>query len=276
MHRLIAFIKQIYVVLIFLLVEGVAIWCYATSTPYTESKIVARVSVMGGAVSGVATDIKHFFSLPRHNRELTARVAELEQMLQRDWVTELSDSDSLSGALVDIDQLHFRYHPSRVVSMTTGRMRNYIIIDRGTDDGISENMGVITPNRELVGYITACSERYSVVMSVLNTSFGIGGCLTENDYSCSVRWDGGSTHYVELIDLSTYAEPKEGMLVEVRSERMPEGIAIGYIESYELNPSRTAYSARVRLATDLSTLDNIIIVENTHYGEIEALMDGVE
>ena len=48
MHRLLEFIKRIYVVLLFLLLEGIAIWQYATSTPYTEAKILSRTTAMGG------------------------------------------------------------------------------------------------------------------------------------------------------------------------------------------------------------------------------------
>ncbi len=276
MHRLIAFIKQIYVALIFLVVEGVALWCYATSTPYTEAKILSRTSAVGGAISGAVTDVGHFFSLPEKNRMLTARVAYLEEILSEHIDHKGIDADSLNRAMNALSDLAYRYHPARVASATTSKMRNYIVIDRGEEDGIAPNMGVITPGRELVGYVVSCSPRYSVVMPVLNSEFRIGGRLAENDYSCSVRWSGNSTHHVELIDLSTYSDPRIGMAVEVRSERLPDGILIGHIDDFDYNATQTAYSARVHLAVDISRLDNVIVVENTNYGEIEALMESVQ
>ena len=96
MQRLLEFIKQIYVVLIFLLLEGVALWCYATSTPYTEAKILSRTSAMGGAVSGMVAEVHHFFALPEKNRELTARVAHLEEVLASRIEDDGIDVDSLS------------------------------------------------------------------------------------------------------------------------------------------------------------------------------------
>jgi rod shape-determining protein MreC len=91
-----------------------------------------------------------------------------------------------------------------------------------------------------------------------------------------VRWPGASTHHAELIDLSTYADPELGMAVEVRSERLPEGILIGHIDDYEYNATQTAFKVRLHLAVDISRLDNVIVVENSHYGEIEGLLESVD
>lgn len=279
MHRLIEFIKRIYVLVIFLVVEGILLWSYATSTPYTEAKILSRTSAMGAAISGTIYDIGHFFGLAEENRMLTARLAELEQQLGIEEAL-LKDAGLHGEGLqpyIDGDQ-HYCYYPARVVSMTTTRKRNYIILDRGMEDGIRQDMGVITPERELVGYVLSCTERYAVVQSILNTDFTTGGRLVESGYVCPIRWSGESNYEVDAVDLSTYAEPRTGMAVEVSSERLPAGIIIGTIESFELNSAQSAYSAKLRIAADMSSLDNLLIVENTHYGEIEELkrtVDGV-
>ena len=263
-------------VLIFVVVEGVALWYYATSTPYTEAKILSRTSAVGGAISGMVTDVRHFFTLPEKNRELTARVAYLEEVLAASVEAESIDVDSLSRVMNARTELAYRYYPARVVSSTSSKRRNYIVIDRGEDDGIAANMGVITPDRALVGYVVSCSPRYSVVMPIINEKFRIGGCLSENNYTGSVRWPGASTHHAEFIDLSTYADPELGMAVEVRSERLPEGILIGHIDDYEYNATQTAFKVRLHLAVDISRLDNVIVVENSHYGEIEGLLESVD
>lgn len=277
MHRLIEFIKRIYVVLLFVLLEGIALMQYAQSSPYTEAKILSRTTAVGGAVSGAVTDVGHFFTLPAENRKLTARIAELEQTLERERALSAPEVESEEvAAYFDDGDLNYRYYPARVISLTTNRERNYIVVDRGEKEGIKRNMGVITPNRELVGYVVSVAEHYSAIMPILNTKFNIGGRLTDNGYACSVRWSGASPHYAEAIDISTYAEPKAGMAIEVSSERLPSGVLIGYIEEAEHNAAQTAYTAKLRLATNLSTLDNVLIVENAHYGEIEALVEELE
>lgn len=276
MHRLIEFIKRIYVVVLFLLMEGGALWCYATSTPYTEAKILSRTTAVGGAVSGWITGVGHFFSLPDENRMLTQRIAELEEQLGAE--RELRQTMAIDSTFMAtiMEDAHFRYMPARVVSMTTNRQRNYLVLDRGFEHGVAEDMCVITPERELVGYIVSVSERYAVVMPMLNRNFSIGGRLTHNGYVCSVLWNGGSSYEVEAIELSVYAEPEVGMTIDVSSERLPEGITIGTIKSIELNTTQTAYSVVLDIAANMATLDNLLIVENTHHHELQNLLEDIE
>ena len=277
MNRLLEFIKRIYVVLLFIFLECIAIWQYATSTPYTEAKILSRTTAVGGYFSKKITNINHFFSLPGENDMLTHRVAELEQTLEREREL-LADytEESWQRNMADEGDLHYRYYPARVASMTISHKRNYIILDKGERDGIKKNMGVITPDKNLVGYIIEVSERYSVAMPVLNTEFTMGGSLQMTNYTCSLRWSGESPYHVDILDVSTYAHPEVGMAVEAWSQRLPKGVIVGHIEHFEHNAAKTAYSARLKLAVDMSALNNVLIVENTHYGEIESLMNDLD
>lgn len=269
MHRLIEFIKRIYVVLLFLIIEGIAVWSYATATPYTESKILARTSALGSAVSGAITDVRNFVSLPEENQKLTQRIALLEQELQlRDEALAAGESYE---PIIDSVDAKFKYHPAGVVAMTTNRRHNYIVLDRGAEDGIRKDMGVITPDREFVGTVVSCSEQYSVVMPLLNARFKIGGRLVESDYVCSIYWNGGSRYEVTAIEISKYAEPRKGMVVNVESDRLPSDVIIGTIEQSEINASKSAYSAELRIAADMQRLSNLLVVENSDQRELDAL-----
>jgi rod shape-determining protein MreC len=268
MYRLLEFIKRIYVLVIFLVLESMALLHYATSTPYTEAKILARTTKAGAAISGAISDVGHFFSLPEQNRELTARVAELSAMLGDVEPEEVVVADSIDH--------NFRYHAARVVSMTTSRPQNHIVLDRGSLDGISKDMGVVTPLNELVGYVVSCSDHYSIVQPMLNTEFSTGGRLVDNGHVCVIWWSGNSKYEVEAKELSVYSEPKEGMRVEVRSERLPEGVLIGHIEDFSLNNTQSAYQATIAIAAEMATLDNVLIVENTRYGELNELLKKME
>lgn len=273
MHRLIEFIKRIYVVLLFLIIEGIAVWSYATATPYAESKILARTTAVGSAVSGTMTDIRNFMSLSEVNEQLTQRVAQLEHEIQlRDDMIATLTPTTAYKPIVDSVDAKFCYHPVSVVSMTTNRLHNYIVLDRGSEVGIRKDMGVITPNREFVGTVVSCSEKYSVVMPLLNTDFKIGGRIVDSDYVCSVFWDGGSRYRVTAVEISKYAEPRPGMVINAESDRLPANVMIGTIEDSEINASKSAYSADVRIAADMQRLSNLLVVENRDQQELNGLI----
>lgn len=260
--------------LLFVIIEAAAVWCYATATPYTESKILARTNAVGSMISDKVYDVSNFMSLPDQNEALNRRVAELEMELeQRNML--LSELMPAEGGETLIDSLDnkFHYHPAGVVSMTTNRRHNYIVLDKGARHGITKDMGVITPNREFIGTVESCTDDYSVVTPLLNARFKIGGRLVDNDYVCSVYWDGTSQYEVTAIEISRYAEPSKGMVVNVESDRLPLGVKIGSIEEYEINASKTAYSATLRLAADMQNLSNVLIIENTDQQQLDQLTE---
>ena len=246
--------------------EGIALYTYATSSPYTEAKILARTTATGAAISGAVTDVGHFFSLKSENRKLTDRVAELSAEL-----AAVAAAESEAGR-VDTLQGYFKYHSASVVSMTTNRKENHIILDRGAVDGITKDMGVITPNNELVGYVVSCSDHYAVVQSLLNVNFRTGGKLVDNGNVCFISWSAKSKYHVDANDLNVYSEPQVGMAVEVQSERLPEGVLVGHIESFELNSMQSAYSATIAIAAEMGSLANVLVVENTRSKELDELL----
>ncbi len=278
MYRLYIFVKHTYVLLLFLLLEIAALNRYASSTAYSQAKILARTAAVTGAVSGAVSDVGHYFSLTSENAALTERLAFVETQLAARTEAEQSAETLSAGDIMPADSLatewaQYQFYTARVVSSSTDKPRNFVILNRGLADGIREDMAVVTPDMKLIGYIVSCSERYSAVLPLLNTTFRIGGRLADGNHFGSVSWDGRSPYYVTLGELSKYADISKGAAVTVYSERFPEGIIIGHVEDYALNSAETAYSARLRIAADMSAIYNVIIIENTHYGEVETLIE---
>ena len=152
-------------------------------------------------------------------------------------------------------------------------MQNLLTLNRGREDGIEEEMGVLAPDGSLVGYVVACTDRYAVAISVLNTSFRTSGKIAASDYSGSLYWDGVDPNVVVLGELSKYAEPQPGQEVVTTglSEYFPADILIGWVESAQLNETKTSYTVRVRLAAEMSRLNEVILVADRDRYEIQAL-----
>ena len=81
MYKLIEFLRRIYVVLLFLAIEGIALNFYAHSSYYTQAKILSRAHSVAGGVQSSIFGVKHYFTLRGENEALALRVAELENQL---------------------------------------------------------------------------------------------------------------------------------------------------------------------------------------------------
>lgn len=271
MRKLIEFIRSIYVVVLFVVLEALAIGYYAHSTSYTQARLLARSNQVAGGVHGLFAGIRRYLFLGRENRDLTERVARLEEQLAK--YQEAETAARLDSYLDRIGESRYRFATAAVVGNTLNRMQNLLTLNRGRRDGVEEEMAVLAPDGSMAGYVVACTERYAVAMSVLNTSFRTSGKIVDTEYSGSIYWDGVDPNTVILGELSKYAEPQPGQEVVTAglSEYFPADVLIGWVESAELNETKTSYTVRVRLAAEMSRLNEVILVADRDRYEIREL-----
>ena len=273
MRKLLEFIRSIYVVVLFVALEAIAIGYYAHSTYYTQARLLARSNQVVGGVHGLFAGIRHYFSLGEENRNLLAYVTELQERLAMS--EEIVDKMRLDSYMQELGASKYCILTGSVISNTINRAQNLIIINRGRRDGVAEDMALLASDGAMAGYVVDCSERYAVAMSVLNTSFRASGKLVGADYFGSIYWDGADPHTVVLDELSKYADPQPGQEVVTTgfSQYFPADVLIGWVESAELNETRTAFKVRVRLAAEMSRLTDVILVENRDLREIRDLQN---
>ena len=267
MHKLIYFVKKIYVPLIFLALEVVAIVLYATSSPYSQARMLSISHRLTGWSSGIFTELGSYLSLRKENLALTERIAELESHLNNYRVSypeSIETNVNLSPNL---------YIAGKVVSNTLNRTQNYLVINKGLDDNVRLGMSVLSADGYAVGYITNCSQNYSIATSILSTSLKISARLSQDRSMGIVYWDGKDVNSIVMSDVSKYASFEVGDSVEALdfSEYFPSGTILGTVDSKAMNDDQTMYVCRLRLAADMSRLDNVILVDNRDVEQVQLL-----
>lgn len=268
MRKLVEFLRTVYVAVLFVLLELIALNYYVHATAYTEARLVAQSNRLTGGVHNLLSGIGHFFSLGEENRRLTAHIARLEEELAR--YEEAAGEAALRKELATLGSSQYRMVAARMVSNSVSRAHNYLTLNRGRGDEVLSNMTVATPEGAVVGYIIDCTERYSIAVSILNRRFRASGCIEGGSHYGSLSWDGRSPYFIDLKELPKYAEPKKGdRIVTTGFEAyLPKGMLIGTVEEAELDEVGTSYTVRIRLAADLTEMRNLILIENLDQQEI--------
>ena len=172
---------------------------------------------------------------------------------------------------------NYTYVPSKVVNNSVNRRNNYLTISKGILQGIESEMGVIS-SEGIVGMVKDVSKNYASVMSILHKNSSISAMISENGYYGSVVWDGKDAKVVQLNDIPSHVQLKEGMLVETSgySAMFPKGIKVGEIESFDIGSGDNFYSINVRLSTNLSNVSVVNVVNNLMKMEQVLLQTEVE
>lgn len=278
MYKLFEFIRSTYLFLLFLIIETIALGLYANSTYYTQAKILSQSNIAIGYGHTILSNIDNYFSLNSTNKTLLNRIIELEEELIR---YESAESAKLLDSYMDNNaKTEYELMVAHVISNTINKNNNFIILNKGTTDGVTIDMVVLSSDGALVGYILECSNNYSVVLSIVSVSFKSSGRIAGSEDSSFITWQGGDKHHIVMDKLSKYADPKVGdEIVSTDSSKnlnLPKDILIGNVVSREMNETQTSYKVKVKLAADIANLSDVILVRNRDYDEITNLGKSAE
>lgn len=268
MYRLLLFLKQISVFVVFVLIEVLALRYYSSSSEYSKGKLVWAANITVGAISRQLYQVGSYFNLAEENQLLNQELVALRNRL------ELLESDTTT-TYTDSEQKYI-YMGAKVVDNTISKQKNYIILNKGLRDGVHENMAVIAADN-IVGYVLRVSDRFSIATSILNTDFKSSGQVKDIDYFGSLYWDGLNTEYATLTEVARYAQFQKGdtVITTGYSTIFPPNIKIGTIESFELK-NNTYYDIKVKIGINMSALNNVTLVSYINAMEKEELLEQVE
>lgn len=271
MIKFVQFIKKIYVLLLFVVLEVIAFNYYANSTSYTKAKLLSASDYAVGGIYKKMSGVGEYFSLRRQNQILLDEVVSL-----RNTLATYTQHDSTVQFRVSEEIAPYFFSGAQVINNSITRQENYITLDKGLRDNIEANMAVITPDGAIAGYVLACSEKYAVCMSILNKSFRTSGKFKGEEYFGSVYWDGLDHQTVLLSEIPKYAEISVGDTIVTTdySAIFPPELMIGTVISWELNNS-TYFDVKVRLAAPIAKLRQVIVVKYQDAEERMALENEV-
>lgn len=272
MHKLFEFIRSVYVVVLFVLFEVLALSHYARSNAYTQARLLTRSNQVVGGVQGLFTRVHQFCSLGSENRRLTERIISLEEELAR---YRAAEAEGRLAALADsMGGLPYFYTTAQVTAGSINRSRNFIVVNRGSRQGVEQDMALLAANGAMAGYVVSVSKNYAVALSILNPLFqGSGKLYNDPAYYGSIRWDGRDSRFVTMDELSKYADIHEGDRIVSTgfSDYFPPDVPIGTVESFQLNETKTYYTVKVRLDADMSALSDVILARNSDRKELKGL-----
>ena len=226
---------------------------------------------IAGRLYSVSNNVESYLNLKETNADLLDRIAELETSVfaYRQQLELLKDTSGVGQFELDsINSLIYTFKQARVVYNNVSGVKNYIMLDKGSKDGIEEDMGVISTNG-IIGRIIAVSVHYSLVIPVINPEFIISCKVKRNEYSGSLVWDGKDPRFTYLERLPRHVDfdINDTIVTTGYSRVFPEGLPVGKIVSSQKQKDDNNNSLKVELFADFSTLTNALIVKNSHKEE---------
>lgn len=150
---------------------------------------------------------------------------------------------------------------AEVIARSPSNWYNTVTINKGSTDGITKDMVVITP-KGLVGRVTSTLPGTSTVLLVTDWEGAVGAMVQRNRTQGIVEGMGKGS-LLNMKHIPYYSDIKKGDLVVTSnlSEIYPPGIPVGRVESVSVEARGLLKTASLIPAVDFDKLEEVFVVK---------------
>jgi rod shape-determining protein MreC len=266
MRNLFAFLWKYQFVTLFFILEIISIVLLVNSYSYHQSVAFNFTREFTGKIYSSYSNITDYFSLKQENERLAAENARLRN--------QLNSSFLISDTVTVIKDSLYRAIPARVISSTVNRPNNYIMVNKGSNQGVELEMAAISSDG-VAGFVVGVSEHYSYIMSTLHKNTRISASILKNGQLVNVVWPGPDYHEGKVIDIPSHVHLSVGdtLVTSGNSMIFPQGIIIGTIKEQLESENKGLGEASLKFATDFNSLKHVYLIKNLMKGEQDKLIE---
>ena len=267
--------KSIIVVLVLFIIIAVVGWAWrqrdslpfitkplqivAAPFEYGASRIMDTLSSTFHIVDISLKNRIEWESLEKENAELKERSVDYDEILAE---------NKRYRELLDFKAAHrqFNVRAGSVISRDYGTWSNTMVIDIGSEDGIEENMAVVTP-AGVVGFISDGYPHSSRAQLLTDPRTSIGAIVQrpESRVSSVVRGNGNVPTEPQFVNIAKDADILEGdtLVTSGFGSIYPKGLYIGTIVSIHQDDNDFVKYAVIRPGVDFSKLEEVFVITHS-------------
>lgn len=238
--------------------------------PIRESIVTTAVSTLYFPAQRIVSAVGHYKSIALENEQLKEENARLRQETYhaREGLQELARLHTL--VRFD-DKWDYPIVTSRVVGHNPGRFLTTMVINRGTEHGVHENMPVFSMNG-LVGKVSKATLKHSRVqllvdpnlkLSVMDRKTRVVGFLESMD----------GVRLTAMVPTHAGIRPGDTLITSGLGGIFPKGIPVGTVKDVRKSDLDVMRQMDVEPFQDFTTLEEVFVMEKEPDWIVKELLD---
>ncbi len=262
------FSRSLQTTVIFLIVGGVLILAFggffsAASSPLTGGLVTVQewFATRSEAIQEFLAAPRDLVSLRTRNAELEAQVSQLQAQVI-DLQQRVNETEILA-ALVDFSRAspESSYKAASVIGRDPSPFLHYIIINRGSNEGIERGMPVVT-NEGLVGRVDAVISDAARVQLITDPVSSVNVHLKNANTDAVLQGSVTGDVSLDLISQDAAVNAGDLILTSGLGGGFPPDLIVGQVVGIRKLPAELFQQATVQPAVDFSRLQIVLIITN--------------
>ncbi len=244
--------------------------CFLLIVNYNQTQksiFINSSNYYANKLDGKTSEWQSYLSLQEVNDSLANHNAFLmEKFINIETPTPVHSDTSLQYTVI----------PAKVIRGTFHLRNNHMTLNVGSNQGIKKDMGVLAENG-ILGIVRNVSERFSHVISVLNSQTRISCSIKPYTYPGNLIWKDLNPNFMHLESIPRHVNISIGDTVITNgfSTIFPPNIAVGTIASFQVEKGSSNYNIKVKLLNNIPNTKVVYIIQN-NFSEEQKELEKIE
>ncbi len=243
-------------------VRLIRVWTVAAIDPF-ERSLRGMVDLSTNAWNTYS----ELWHAQEENRQLHIELASAQAQIQQ--LSEQAVASERLRSLLDFKkQLPFQTAAAEVIGSSPGDSSNAVFIDKGSNDGLSKDLAVITP-QGIIGKIVAIYPRTSQVLLLTDPSSGVGVTVAQIRVQGILKGNSRNLCRIQYVMNEEPIKPGDVVLSSGLDQVFPKGLPVGTV--VEVSDGNIYRNITVKPAVDLSRVEEVLVVLKPQVSQQQAL-----
>ncbi len=222
------------------------------------------ITTVGTFLKDTTDRLSSITQLLEENERLTEEIAQLtiENTNLEQEKYELTELRNLYK--LDAQYEGYEKTGARIIAKDAGNWYHSFVIDKGSDDGISIDMNVISGGG-LVGRVIDVGPDWAKVQSIIADNAAVSGMVLSSSDNLIVSGDlelyrQGFVSFSKLVDEADKVSIGDKVVTSNISDKYLPGILIGYISTIDADSNNLTKSGRITPAVDFEHMNEVLVL----------------
>jgi rod shape-determining protein MreC len=217
--------------------------------------------VIGKDISNKLNFLKSIRNLQEDNRRLTKENYNLLGQLAV-LKDEKQENEKLREQLNLAPRIKFNLEASLVIGQDPQKLGNWLLIDKGSSNGIEEGMPVIAYEGILIGKIKEVTASSAQVELLSYATSAVNAVDLETEAKGIIRGEYGLGIIMDMISQKDLVNKGDTIVTSGLGSDIPRGLLIGEVQEINPSPDKLFQQAAIMPKIKYSDLELIFVIKN--------------
>lgn len=212
-------------------------------------------------VSSISNVFDHYIFVVNTSQENDSLRAQIDQLSREknELIERIKEHERVAKLIPNEEPQERKLMIARVIGRDATQWSNVVYISKGTNDGVRENLAVVT-NAGVIGHIFQSSGSTSKVLLITDSRSAVDSLFQGSRFTGVIVGIGGNVAKMKYVPMNAEVEVGDSVLSSGLGGTFPKGLKIGIVSQVIKKKQGLFQDIMVAPSADFSRLEEVMVL----------------